>query len=138
MKYIFFCWLLGIFLWVLLTGKEWLGLVIWNFLVGCLEFPCGFLSTEKEWPGLVAWNFPDGSSPTWKFNKPSGIKKPTAKLLFPCRYIPEGYSLSVYTRGNYFSIFLSVFCISLWVCAPSRKFWFPVVYTSKMPVRCYG
>ena len=54
------------------------------------------------------------------------------KLIFPCRFIPGGYSLSVYTQGNYFSIFLSVFYISLWVCALSGNFRFPVVKCSKM------
>ena len=81
MKYIFFCSLLEIFLWVFVNRERMV-------MSGCLEFPCGFLSTEKEWPGLVAWNFPDGSSPTWKFNKPSGIKKTDGQIVISLSFYP--------------------------------------------------
>ena len=97
-------WLLGIFLWVFVDMKR------------------------MDILYLVAWNFPEGSPPTGKFHKTLGIKKLMGKLIFPCRFIPDGYSLTGHTQGNCFSIFLSVFCNFLWVCSPSGKFQFPVVY----------
>ena len=65
-------WLLGIFLWVSVDRKR------------------------MDILYLVAWNFPEGSPPTGKFHKPLGIKKLMGKLIFPCRFIPGSYSLSVY------------------------------------------
>ena len=64
-------------------------------------------------------------------NRQGNSKKPQEKTVGQIdiflSFYPGGYSLSVYTQRNYFSISLLVFCIPLWVCAPSRKFQFPVV-----------
>ena len=49
-------------------------------------------------------HFRDGSQQTGKLQKHSGEKKPTGKLVFPCPFIPGGYSLSVHT-GKLFLLF---------------------------------
>jgi hypothetical protein len=76
-----------------------------------------------------------GKKPTWKYENRQENKKLTGKCLFPCRFIPGGYSQSVNRQGNYFSRSPALCLISLTVVAHTGKFHFPVLFDYHL-LRC--